>query len=155
MPRLIRAPRDFVAGATLVGVSAFALWASAPLTEGHLRSMGPGMLPRAVAVLLGIAGVALVVMSLVRFGEGLGKWPLRGPVFVFLGVAAFALTIRPVGLVVAGPLVFVLGGLASPEARARELVLFAVLMTGFCVGLFRYALHLPIPILVVPGLVTL
>lgn len=155
MPRLIRAPRDFVAGASLVAVSAVALWASAPLTEGHLRSMGPGMLPRAVAVLLGLGGVVLAVKSLVRAGPGLGRWPLRGPAFVFLGVAGFALTIRPVGLLVAGPLVVLLGGLASPEARLRELAIFAVVMTAFCAGLFRFALHLPIPILVIPGLVTL
>jgi hypothetical protein len=30
---------------------------------------------------------------------------------------------------------------------------FAVLITAFCVGLFRYALHLPIPILILPGIV--
>ena len=32
--------------------------------------------------------------------------------------------------------------------------MFAVVMTAFCVGLFRFALGLPIPVLVIPGVVT-
>ena len=35
------------------------------------------------------------------------------------------------------------------------IVIFAAIMTLFCVGLFRYALNLPIPILRIPGLVTI
>jgi hypothetical protein len=46
-------------------------------------------------------------------------------------------------------------GFASPESRPRELVVFALAMTALCVGLFRYALSLPIPVLVLPGIVTL
>jgi hypothetical protein len=34
-------------------------------------------------------------------------------------------------------------------------VVFALVMTAFCVGLFRYALSLPIPVLIVPGLLHL
>jgi putative tricarboxylic transport membrane protein len=51
--------------------------------------------------------------------------------------------------------VVVVGGAASPESRPRELVIFALIITLACAGLFRYALHLPIPVLVIPGLVTL
>lgn len=153
--RVIRAPRDFAAGLVLVAVAGLALAASAGLPAGHLRSMGPGMLPRSVAVLLGIVGFGIVVASLLKAGEGLGRWPLRGPLFVFLGVAAFAVTIRLVGLALAGPLVVLVSGAASPEARPRELAIFAVVLTAFCVGLFRFALQLPIPILILPGILTL
>jgi hypothetical protein len=46
-------------------------------------------------------------------------------------------------------------GAASPETRFRELGIFALAMTALCVVLFRYLLHLPIPILVIPGVVTI
>lgn len=151
----IRSPRDFLAGASLVALAAFALWAGAPLDAGTLRVLGPGMLPRAVAACVGVAGLAIVAFSLVKGDAPLGRWPLRGPVFVSLAVLAFALTIRTAGLAVAGPLVVIVGGAASAESRPRELVVFALVMTALCIGLFRYALSLPIPVLIVPGLVRL
>jgi putative tricarboxylic transport membrane protein len=151
----VRSPRDLLAGASLVVLAVFALWASAPLDAGTRRAMGPGMLPRYVALAVLAAGLLLCVLSLLKRGEGLGRWPLRGPVYVSLAVVAFALTIRSVGLAVAGPLVVVVSGAASPESRPRELVIFALVITAFCIGLFKYALGLPIPVLLIPDVVTL
>lgn len=153
--RRVRAPQNLVAGVSLVALAVFARWASADLESGTLRSMGPGMLPHGVAVLVGLTGLALVVLSFLREGDPLGRWPLRGPFFVALGVVAFALTIRSVGLAVAGPLVALVSGGASPETRWKELAIFAIAITAFCIALFRYALQLPIPILVLPGIVTI
>jgi putative tricarboxylic transport membrane protein len=152
---LVRAPRDFLAGASLVALALFALFAGAGLDPGTLRAMGPGMLPRTVALAVGGAGAALVARSLLKDGEALGRWGLRGPVFVALAIVGFALTVRTVGLAVAGPLVVVVSGAASPESRPRELVVFALILTGFCVGLFRFALSLPVPVLILPGIVRL
>jgi putative tricarboxylic transport membrane protein len=150
---IVRAPRDLLAGALLLALAALALWASGPLDPGTLRSVGPGLVPRATAVGVGAAGLVLAVLSLTKAGEGLGRWPLRGPVFVTLALIGFALTIRTVGLAVAGPVVVVVSGAASEESRPRELAIFAIAMTAFCVGLFRYALALPIPVLRLPGFV--
>lgn len=149
----VRSPLDLAAGLSLVALAAFALWAGAGLEAGQLRAVGPGMLPRAVAVLVGVAGLGIAIAALVRPGEPLERWSWRGPLFVGLGIVGFALTIRTVGLAVAGPVVVLVGGAASPEARPRELALFAVGVTAFCVALFRYALGLPIPVLILPGLV--
>jgi hypothetical protein len=154
-PRRVRSPQDLVAGMSLVVVALFALWAASDLEVGTLRSMGPGMLPRAAALLVGAMGLLIALLAFVLPGEALGRWPVRGPVFLILGVVAFALTIRTVGLAVAGPLVALVSGAASPETRPRELLLFAVAITVFCIGLFRYALNLPIPVLIIPGYVTL
>jgi len=153
--RWIRSPRDFLAGLSLVALAAFALTTTAGLDAGALRGLGPGMLPRSVATGVGAVGLAVVALSLLRRGPPIGRWPLRGPLFVSLGVVAFALTIRTLGLAVAGPLVVVVSGFASAETRPKELVVFALVMTAFCVGLFRYALSLPIPVLVIPGFVNL
>jgi putative tricarboxylic transport membrane protein len=151
----IRSPRDLAAGASLVGLALFALWASAPLDAGTRRAMGPGMLPRTVALAILGAGLLLCALSLLKRGDALGRWPLRGPLFISLAIVAFSLTVRSVGLALAGPLVVVVSGAASPESRPRELVIFAVVITAFCIGLFKYALGLPIPVLVIPDVVTL
>jgi hypothetical protein len=78
---------------------------------------------------------------------------LRGPFFIVAGILAFAVTIRLFGLVVAGPLAMVIGGYATHEVREKEILIFAAIMTAFCVGLFRYILNLPIPIIIIPGVV--
>jgi Tripartite tricarboxylate transporter TctB family len=214
---LIRGPQNFVAGLTLIGIALFAIWAVSDLPQGTLRAMGPAMLPRWLAIGVGLCGVALAVFGLVREGDGLrvsdyspiaafatvliasaviaffaslavgraqlgtifgyvflvlfygavlylflmsfsrSEWlaatGLRGPFFVVAGIFAFALTIRLFGLVIAGPLAMVIGGYATPEVREKEILIFAAVMTAFCVGLFRYLLNLPIPILILPGVV--
>jgi hypothetical protein len=153
--RVVRAPRELAAGISLVVLSAFALWASADLDRGELAAVGPGMLPRSVAMLLGLFGLGFVIVAFLRDGEALERWTLRGPLLVTLGIIGFAVTIRPVGLALAGPLVVLVGGAGSSEARFKELAVFAVLSTLFSILLFRYALSLPIPILTIGELIHL
>jgi putative tricarboxylic transport membrane protein len=149
----LRAPSDLVAGLILLAVTAIALGMGASLDMGTMRTIGPGMLPRYVALLIGLIGLGLVVSAFVRHGEALGHWPLRGPFFVTLSVVAFAFTIRFVGLAVAGPLVLFIGGFASSEARPKELAIVAVVLTILCIVLFRFVLGLVIPVLIIPGVV--
>jgi putative tricarboxylic transport membrane protein len=144
--RVVRAPRELAAGLSLIALGAAALWSSADLEMGTLVEIGAGMLPRATALLMVLAGLGFAVLSFLRDGEALERWTLRGPLFLVLGLVGFALTIRTVGLVLAGPLVVLIGGAGSPEARVKELAVLAVLGTLFCIGLFHYVLTLPIPI---------
>lgn len=143
----LRAPQDAAAGLFLVGVALFALWAGADLPLGTARSMGAGMLPRALAVLVGLCGAAVFVSSFLQDGEGLGRWRLRGPVFILGAVVMFALTIRTLGLAFAGPLTMILGAMASEEVRLKETVIFAIALTAFCIVLFKTLLGLPIPVI--------
>lgn len=148
----IKGQQDFAAGLLLVGLALAALWASSDLRLGTLRAMGPGMLPVSVAVMVGMAGVALMIAAIVTPGPALERWSWRGPAFVTLAILAFAMTVRTFGLAVAGPLCVVLSGFAGTDTRWRELAVFAVIMTALCIGLFRYLLNLPIPVLILPGL---
>ncbi|MBS7702154.1 tripartite tricarboxylate transporter TctB family protein [Chelatococcus asaccharovorans] len=149
----IRGPQNFAAGLSLIGVSILAFWASSDLTQGSLRAMGPGMLPRTIATLLALCGFILIAISFVKDGAPLERWHMRGPFFVCLGLIAFAATVRTVGLAVAGPLLAIISGFASPETRIKELIIFAIAMTAFSVGLFKYGLNLPIPVFIIPGVV--
>jgi hypothetical protein len=163
----IRAPQSLVSGLTLIAIAAFAIWATGNLSQGTLRAMGPAMLPRWLAIGLGLCGIGLIVSSFLVDGSPLERWYFRGPLFVAVGVAVFALLIRPAtyavagmnitmpiaGLAVAGPLAMFIGGFGTPDVRFKEILIFAIVMTLFCVGLFRYALNLPIPIIVIPGII--
>jgi len=148
---LIKGPQSFVAGLALIALAIFAIWATSNLSQGTLRAMGPAMLPRWLAIGVGLCGLGLVAAALLSVGDVLERWSIRGPVFVMAGIFAFALTIRVFGLVVAGPLAMIIGGFASPEVRWKEIIIFAAVMTVFCVALFRFGLNLPIPIFIIPG----
>ena len=154
---IIRGSQALAAGLTLLALAAFALWAMSDLDQGSLSEMGPGMLPRSIAIAVGLCGVALTASAFLKPGERPERWSLRGPVFVIGAIVAFALTIRPfsfggglatpgLGLLFAGPLAIILGGYATPEARLRDLVLLALSLTPFCMVLFGDLLNLPIPV---------
>ena len=124
----------------------FAFWQAADLPIGTLGGMGPGMLPKALAALFGLLGAFLVLDSFLKTGLPLEPWSIRGPVLVALAIVAFGLIVRPLGLVVAGPVAIVIAALASEEVRWVETIVVGVLMTAICVGLFKFALGLPIPL---------
>jgi hypothetical protein len=212
----IRDMQSFVGGLVLLGFVALGWIAGANLSWGALNSIGPGLLPRVVLILIAGVGVTLIVhaflgdgprvllrdfsgilalaaltlvavilgavLGLAGLGDILGLPPfalvfciiyaltliallvyngnhpgwldrtgLRGPLFLIGGLIAFALTVRSVGLLIAAPLLALISGAASEETRFRELIIFAIVMTALCIGVFKYALNLPMPALVIPG----
>jgi putative tricarboxylic transport membrane protein len=55
----------------------------------------------------------------------------------------FAVTIRPLGLVVGSYLSIVAAAAATPEARWIETLIWGAVLTAFCVLLFVFGLNLP------------
>lgn len=139
-------PRDLGAGLLLIAVAAIGGLGTGDLSMAEQGGIGPGLMPRGVSLLLALVGVVVTVMGLasrhdrVRFGS------LRGPVFVLGSVVLFAATVRPLGLAVAGPAAVVVAAMADRDSKPLEVLIFAAVMTLFCVGLFKYALRLPIPL---------
>jgi putative tricarboxylic transport membrane protein len=138
--------QDFGAGLFLIAIGLVGFWQSLGLDAGTLRQIGPGMLPRAIAVLVAVCGLALAITGWLGGSERLARWAWRGPLFILGAVVVFGLTVRPLGLAVAGPLSVGLSGLASRETHWAETIGFGVAMTIFCLGLFKFALGLPIPV---------
>jgi Tripartite tricarboxylate transporter TctB family len=151
----VRSPRGLLAGLTLIALAALALWLTRDLSQGTLYAMGPAMMPRWLAIGVGLGGLALLISAFIRTGDLLERWSLRGPAFVILAILAFAITIRPfslgwittpgLGLLFAGPLAIFISGYASDEARWLELLILALGLTAFCMELFGDILNLPIP----------
>jgi putative tricarboxylic transport membrane protein len=138
--------QDFVGGLVIIAVAVFAFWQGWELPLGTFGGMGPGMLPRGLAVLLAALGALLCLDAVLEGGERLERWSLRGPLFVLGAVVAFGYAVRPLGLVIAGPLAIVISAFASDEVRWGETLVVGAIMTVFCIGLFKFALGLPIPL---------
>jgi putative tricarboxylic transport membrane protein len=108
--------------------------------------IGPGLIPKSVAALIGALGVVIMGMGLGAGRAKLERFTVRGPLFVLAAVAVFAVTIRPLGLAFAGPLAVMLSALGEKTTRPLELVVFAVVLSAACIALFKYTLRLPIPL---------
>ena len=143
MPTWVRGPQDFVGGIALMAIAAFALWASSDLQGMHGFSFGAGTAPRMFAVLLLGLGAAIALMGVLVEGQHLATYHWRGPLFVSLSILSFAVTIRPLGLVISAFLTFMISGLGTHETRWKETIIVGICLTAFCSFLFPYGLGLP------------
>jgi putative tricarboxylic transport membrane protein len=143
---IIKSPLDFGGGLFLLAIAAVGYVGAFNLPFGHMNSIGSGLLPKSVAFLVGAFGLGIMLQGLFVQGDKLEAWGIRGPLFVLGAVLVFALTIRPLGLSIAGPLCVIVAAMADRDTRPIELVIFAIIMTALCIGLFKFMLRLPIPV---------
>lgn len=141
-----RFPRDIGAGLFLLAISAFG-FAGAIDLPSIWAGVGPGLMPKLVASLIGVLGLLIITFGFTPNAERLQRWTVRGPVFVLGSVVVFAATVRTLGLAAAGPLTWIIAAIADKESRFLETIFFAGLMTALCIGLFKMVLKLPIPLL--------
>ena len=144
MPKWIRGPQDFVGGLALIAIALFALWASSDLQGMHGFSFGAGTAPRMFAVLLLGLGAAVTLMGILSEGEHITVYAWRGPLFVSLAIISFAITIRPLGLVISAFASFIISALGTPETKWKETIIVGICLTIGCSLLFPYALGLPL-----------
>src|SRR5438045_1664849 len=144
MPKWVRGPQDFVGGIALMAIALFALWASSDLQGMHGFSFGAGTAPRMFAVLLLALGAAIALVGVLTDGPHVATYHWRGPLFVSLSILSFAVTIRPLGLVVSAFASFLISALGTPETKWTETIIVGVCLTIGCSLLFPYALGLPL-----------
>jgi hypothetical protein len=142
----LRAPQDYFGGVVLMAIALFALWASSDLQGMHGFSFGAGTAPRMFGVLLLALGAAVAVTGVFIDGPGLATYHWRGPLFVMLAIVAFAVSIRPLGLVVSGLASFLISALGTHETRWVETAIVGICLTIGCALLFPYVLGLPMPL---------
>lgn len=92
-----------------------------------------------VAAALLVGGTILAVVGMMGPRRAL----VRGPLFITLSIIVFAVTIRPLGLVLGSYLSIVAAAAATPEARWIETLIWGAVLTAFCVLLFVFGLNLP------------
>ncbi len=138
-----RAPQDYFGGVVLMAIALFALWASSDLQGMRGFSFGAGTAPRMFGVLLLALGAGVAAVGLLTDGPPLALYAWRGPLFVSLSILSFAVTIRPLGLVISAFVTFMVSALGTPETRWKETVIVGIALTAFCSFLFPYGLGLP------------
>lgn len=145
--RPTRLNREICAGIFLLISAAVGFYGAWPLDAGSMSGVGSGLLPKAVAIGVGAFGVYLVALGVMSADDRVESISFRGIIFVLGAILAFAATVRPLGLLVAGPLSMLVAAMADPDTRPREIIAFTIFMTAACYLLFKLMLRLPIPVL--------
>lgn len=138
--------RDVAAGLFLCLVAAVGYLGIRDLPFHDETGIGPGLVPKSVALMIAVLGLVIAALGIVPGSARLQRFSIRGPLFVLGAVVLFAAMVRPLGLIVAGPVAVMFAGAADPDSRPVELVIFALVLSAFCIGLFKYLLRLPIPL---------
>jgi len=137
---------DLAFGGLLIAVGAIAWILVADLPVGSATSMGPGYVPRGLALIIAIFGVVQCVRALAAPHVQFPATALRPVLLIGASVAAFALLLRVAGLAITSIVVVIVAGYAASDVRFRENLLLAFGLAVFAVALFVYGLGLPIPI---------
>jgi putative tricarboxylic transport membrane protein len=101
------------------------------------KSLPGGIAPDIVLAVLEVLVLIALALVVTRFAP-------RGPVFITGATLIFAVTIRPLGLVLASFVSLVVSATATHEVRWVETMLWAIVLTAFCSVLFPYGLNLPL-----------
>lgn len=137
---------DLAFAAFLVGLGAFAFALAAELPVGSATSMGPGYVPRGLALLIMGFGIVMGGRTLLVARQAFPAIEWRPLLLISASVAVFAILLPFAGLALTSVAVILCAGFASYDVRHAENVVLALGLAAFTVVLFVLALGLPIPI---------
>lgn len=139
---------SLLAAGMFIGIGLLALWEGSGLDMGELDAMGPGYMPRALAVLLILIGIAAGVRAFVSSApERLAAMRARPPIVIAAAVAGFAaLLALGSGLVIAAAWLLVIGSMATAEWTRKAVLISCAALIPFTTLVFVVGLGLQLKI---------
>ncbi|SPB14810.1 hypothetical protein NOV72_02041 [Caballeronia novacaledonica] len=142
--------RDVVGGVLMFGIGIAVAIHSMSLHLGSLSQMGPGYFPFALGAILTVVGLAIAVQGRLsppaeeekeQHGAEWKAWFL-----ICLGVMAFVVLARYLGLVVATFAVVFISALGDRKNTWRSAALLAIALVGVAIVVFWWALQIQLPL---------
>jgi hypothetical protein len=138
--------RDVAAGLFLIALSAAIIVGAFELPIGTPARMGAGFLPLVIGIVLGIAGIVVLIGGL-RDTEPLPSFRNLRPIAALAAsFLVFAAIIDAWGLAAATFAAVAIASLATPIRRAWEMAFFAAALAAFAIVLFIEFLGLPMKV---------
>ena len=137
------ANKGFLAGIMFAGAGCLALFVGRNLVVGTAVNMGPGYVPRLLALALISLGALISVRAIFLGSDHMEKPRWRPLGMITLGVVAFALLIERAGLIPAGVVLIVLASLGGHEFRPLEVAILCVVVLALCAVVFKFGLDMP------------
>ena len=142
----VNAP-DLAFAVFLVALGALAFSLASQLTMGSAAAMGPGYVPRGLAVIIMVYGAVLGARALFSGTLPFPSIELRPLLLLSGAVVLFALLLPVLGLAVTSFVIVLCAGYAAYDVRLRENAFAALALAAFASILFVSVLGLPIKVL--------
>ena len=149
---------DVIGGALIVFLATLIWFGAITLDAGSLVRIGPGALPKGLAVILFAAGVVILVRGLLQSDAEAERFlvAVRPGTIVLAAIALFGLFIRggdfgffstpQLGLMIVGPLTVFIAGAATPEMHVKSLVVLSFGLTAAMLVIFMDLLSVTMPV---------
>jgi len=116
---------------------------------GTISTMGPGMFPLILGILLATLGLVILAKGLLGTGELARPLPLKPVLLITASVIVFALLLFTVGLLFAIPAQVVVALYASEHFTWKRAFWLSLGLLAFCYGVFVYFLGISVPLLAI------
>lgn len=149
---------DVIGGAIIVLLAIAIWWGATDLDAGALRRIGSGALPKGLAVILFVAGLAILLKGLLQSNEAAERFyvAIKPTAIVVVSIVLFGVFIRgadfglfatpQLGLMVVGPITVFVAGSATPEMNVRQLIVLSFGLTAAMLVVFMDLLSVAIPV---------
>lgn len=143
--------KDFWSGVMFIAFGVFFAFVARNYDMGTAARMGPAYFPTVLGGLLAVIGAFVAFRGITTDAEdghgAVDKFHFKPLLLVLGAVVAFALLLRPAGLVVSLIVLVIISSLGSGEFKWREIVPLAVGLVLLVLAVFIYGLGLTIPVL--------
>lgn len=140
--------KDFWAGLMFVAFGAAALVIGVDLRPGTAADMGPGYVPRAIGWILVGLGAIISLQGVLRPVEQIERLHARPLLLTVIAIVAFAIVLPRFGLVPALLALIAFAALAGRELGVLATLAIFIVMTIFCIVVFKIGLGMSLPIVV-------
>lgn len=139
--------KDFLSGLMFIAFGLVALYFGRHLAIGTAVRMGPGYIPRALAlILLGLGGL-ICVLALVTGSEAVEAPRWKPITLVTIGIVCFALLFESAGLLPALVVLVAISSFAGEEFKLGEVLLNMAVLAVLCVIVFKFGLGMNISVI--------
>ena len=144
---MLSRPKDLFAGLVFVIIGGVLFVSAQQYEVGAANHMGPGYLPAAMGlVLVFLGGCSLFSALRISTPDPIEHTALEPFMLVVASVVAFALLIDSAGFLIALFALICLSCLRRLRTNPMEVLAIYIGLAVFCVGVFRYALEMPLPL---------
>jgi len=138
--------KDFLSGAMFIAFGLLALYYGQNLAIGTTVRMGPGYVPRMLALIMMTLGAVIAVVALVGGGEPVEKPKWKPITLVTIGIICFALLFERAGLLPALVVLILIASLGGEEFKLKEVIGNMIVLAIVCTIVFKIGLGMNISI---------
>jgi hypothetical protein len=139
--------KDFLSGLMFIGFGLVALYFGQKLALGTTVRMGPGYVPRMLALIMMSLGGLICVVALVAGSEPMERPKWKPITLVTIGVFCFAMLFERAGLLPALIVLVMIASLAGEEFKLKEVIGNMIVLAILCTLVFKVGLGMNITIL--------